>query len=49
LLAHHYPFVGRVPELQALRAGLDDLLSRHPRLFLLTGEAGIGKTEFPTK
>ena len=37
-------FVGRERELAELRAGLDDVGSGHGRLFLLSGEPGIGKT-----
>jgi tetratricopeptide (TPR) repeat protein len=37
-------FVGRERELAELRAGLDDVSAGHGRLFLLSGEPGIGKT-----
>jgi tetratricopeptide (TPR) repeat protein len=37
-------FVGRDRELAELRAGLDDVGAGHGRLFLLSGEPGIGKT-----
>lgn len=37
-------FVGREAEMEELRAGLEDALSGHGRLLLLTGEPGIGKT-----
>jgi predicted ATPase len=37
-------FVGRDRELADLRAGLDDVGAGHGRLFLLSGEPGIGKT-----
>ena len=37
-------FVGRDREMTELRAGLDDARSGRGRLFLLTGEPGIGKT-----
>jgi DNA-binding SARP family transcriptional activator len=37
-------FVGRVWELEALEAGLDDALNGRGRLFLLVGEPGIGKS-----
>jgi predicted ATPase len=36
--------VGRERELAELRAGLGDALSGHGRLFLISGEPGIGKT-----
>lgn len=36
--------VGRVPELGQLRASLDQALSGRPRLTLVAGEPGIGKT-----
>ena len=36
--------VGRVSELDQLRGGLADAQAGRGRLFLLTGEAGIGKT-----
>jgi tetratricopeptide (TPR) repeat protein len=38
------PFVGRVREFGELVAGLDAAISGRGRLFLLVGEAGIGKT-----
>jgi len=37
-------FVGRERELSELRAGLDDVSACRGRLFLLSGEPGIGKT-----
>jgi eukaryotic-like serine/threonine-protein kinase len=37
-------FVGRERELAELRAGLADVRAGHGRLFLLSGEPGIGKT-----
>src|SRR5262245_53830639 len=37
-------FVGRVSELDQLRRGLTDAQAGRGRLFMLTGEAGIGKT-----
>ncbi len=37
-------FVGRVHELGELRAGLGELLAGQGRLFLISGEPGIGKT-----
>ncbi len=37
-------FVGRERELAALTAGLDDAFAGHGRLFLISGEPGIGKT-----
>lgn len=37
-------FIGRKPETGELRAGLKDLLDGRGRLFLLSGEPGIGKT-----
>ncbi|MFL5869046.1 MAG: BTAD domain-containing putative transcriptional regulator [Thermoleophilaceae bacterium] len=37
-------FVGREAELAELVAGLDDVLARRGRLFLLPGEPGIGKS-----
>src|ERR1700747_1366336 len=40
----HNAFVGRERELAELRAGLDDVSAGHGRLFLLSGEPGIGKT-----
>ena len=40
----HNAFVGRERELAELRAGLDDASAGHGRLFLLSGEPGIGKT-----
>ena len=38
------PFVGRVTELEELRAALDVTAAGRGSLFLLSGEAGIGKT-----
>jgi predicted ATPase len=40
----HNAFVGRERELTELRAGLDDVGAGHGKLFLLSGEPGIGKT-----
>jgi tetratricopeptide (TPR) repeat protein len=40
----HNPFVGRSRELAELRAGLDDAAASRGRLFLISGEPGIGKT-----
>jgi tetratricopeptide (TPR) repeat protein len=40
----HSAFVGRDRELAELRAGLDDVGAGQGRLFLLSGEPGIGKT-----
>ena len=40
----HNVFVGRERELAELRAGLDEVGAGHGRLFLLSGEPGIGKT-----
>src|SRR6266700_4965018 len=37
-------FVGRARELEQILAGLDDTLAGRGRLYLLTGEPGIGKT-----
>lgn len=37
-------FVGRLHELGSLQAGLDDALQGRGRLFVISGEAGIGKT-----
>ena len=37
-------FVGRQRELEEMRAALDDVLSGHGRIVMLTGEPGIGKT-----
>ena len=37
-------FLGRRDELAELRAGLDDVVSGPGRLFLLAGEAGVGKS-----
>ena len=40
----HNAFVGRARELAELRAGLDEVSAGHGRMFLLSGEPGIGKT-----
>ena len=37
-------FVGRHREMRELRSALDDAISGHGRLVMLTGERGIGKT-----
>jgi class 3 adenylate cyclase len=37
-------FVGREAELERMRAGLDEALSGRPRVLMLVGEPGIGKT-----
>jgi class 3 adenylate cyclase len=37
-------FVGREREMDELRAGVEESLSGHGRLFMLVGEPGIGKT-----
>ncbi|HZY58858.1 MAG TPA: BREX system ATP-binding domain-containing protein, partial [Candidatus Binataceae bacterium] len=37
-------FIGRESELEELRAGLDDAVGGHGRLFLISGEPGIGKS-----
>ena len=37
-------FVGRAPELEALKGGVDRAMGGDGRLFLVAGEAGIGKT-----
>jgi predicted ATPase len=37
-------FAGRKHEMATLRAGLDDANAGHGRLFLISGEPGIGKT-----
>ena len=37
-------FVGREIELQRLRQGIEEALAERSRFYLLTGEAGIGKT-----
>ena len=42
-------FVGRERELAELRAGLRDALAGRGRLFLVVGEAGIGKTRLATE
>jgi DNA-binding SARP family transcriptional activator/tetratricopeptide (TPR) repeat protein len=38
------PFVGRQQELSVLLGGLDDVLAGEGRLFLISGEPGIGKS-----
>jgi len=40
----HNAFVGRERELAELRAGLGDVIAGRGRLFLMSGEPGIGKT-----
>ncbi|HLX04436.1 MAG TPA: AAA family ATPase [Candidatus Binatus sp.] len=40
----HNAFVGRERELAELRTGLEEASAGHGRLFLLSGEPGIGKT-----
>ena len=42
-------FVGRARELEELRAGLDAAVAGHGGLWLVTGEAGIGKTRLATE
>lgn len=42
--AHAAPLVGRRPDLEALRDAWRLALGGRPRLWLLTGDAGIGKT-----
>lgn len=37
-------FIGRAAELAELRAALDDATAGHGRMFLVSGEPGIGKT-----
>jgi eukaryotic-like serine/threonine-protein kinase len=37
-------FVGRMRELDELNGGLEGALAGHGRLFLISGEPGIGKT-----
>lgn len=37
-------FVGRAAELEELRRGMADAFAGRGRLFMLLGEAGIGKT-----
>ena len=39
-----HAFIGRDVELAELAAGLEDAIGRRGRLFLITGEPGIGKT-----
>ena len=41
---HDRAFIGRAHELEALRGGLAEALAGRGRLWLLAGEAGIGKT-----
>ena len=36
--------MGRAPELEELTAGLDDAAAGRGRLFLVSGESGVGKT-----
>jgi len=38
------PFVGRSSELESVKAYLAEAQSGHPRLVLITGDAGMGKT-----
>lgn len=42
-------FVGRTRELEELRAGLDAVIAGQGGLWLVTGEAGIGKTRLATE
>ncbi|MFL6203892.1 MAG: AAA family ATPase [Acidimicrobiales bacterium] len=42
--AMEVPFVGRVDELLLLERVLDDAITGHPHLVLLTGDAGVGKS-----
>jgi len=42
-------FIGRSSELAELRAGLDDAIGGRGRLFLITGEPGIGKTRLTSE
>jgi len=39
-----HSFVGRERELSELRAGLDEAIAGRGRLFLISGEPGIGQT-----
>src|SRR5258708_11750759 len=39
-----HAFIGRESELAELQAGFDEALTGHGRLFLISGEPGIGKT-----
>jgi len=39
-----HAFVGRKHEVEELRAGLNDAMAGRGRLFMLSGESGIGKT-----
>src|SRR6185436_741381 len=41
---HDGPFVGRGPELSRLRAGLDDAIAGTGSVYLIIGDAGIGKS-----
>ncbi len=44
LQSNHCEFIGRRHELDSLTSELDAALSGRPRVLLITGEAGIGKT-----
>jgi eukaryotic-like serine/threonine-protein kinase len=45
LLGRPTPFVGRDPEMAALRTMMDDCLGeRHPQVVLVTGPSGVGKS-----
>jgi hypothetical protein len=45
LLGRPTPFVGREPEMAALRTMMDDCLGeRHPQVVLVTGPSGVGKS-----
>jgi predicted ATPase len=43
-MAVDVPFIGRVDELGLLRRYLDGALAGHPRIVLLSGDAGVGKS-----
>lgn len=44
LIAGDRVFVGREAEMDLLTRGMEDVLAGHGRIFLVTGEPGIGKT-----